>query len=146
MIVKFKRLKTNAKLPTKGSLKAACYDCYIPETYHPLMPGENRIVPLGFSISVPDGYEAQIRARSGLASKGIIVANGVGCVDADYTGEVGVILINLSNAIQPLNVGDRICQMKLSKAEDITFEIVDELDFTERGEGGYGSTKGHPSL
>ena len=140
MIVKFRRTKTYAKLPTKGSAGAACWDAYIPENYPALEPGEIRIVNLGFQVEVPNGYELQIRSRSGLASRGILVANGTGCVDSDYRGDVGVILINMSGAIQPLNMGDRICQLKLSEAPEITWEVVDELDETERGEGGFGHT------
>lgn len=139
-IVKFRRTKTGAQLPTKSTEGAACYDCYLPETYESLYTGDIRIVNLGFQVEVPRGYELQVRARSGLASKGIMVANGVGCVDSDYRGDVGVILFNCSNSILPLYAGDRICQLKLSLAPNITWEIVDELDDTSRGDGGYGST------
>jgi len=144
--VKFKRLKTGAIVPKKGSDGAAAFDAYLPETYPPLEPNSIRIVSLGFSVEVPTGYELQVRARSGLASKGVIVANGVGMVDSDYRGDVGVILWNASGAIQPLSKGDRVCQLKLSLAPEFEFEVVDELDFTERGEDGFGSTKGHDSL
>lgn len=144
--VKWKRLKTGAQLPKKSTSGAACFDAYLPETYEPIVPGQIRIVPLGFSVQIPEGFELQVRSRSGLASKGLIVANGVGCVDSDYMGEVGVILMNLSPAIMPLNMGDRICQLKLSAAPDISFEVVDEIDCTERGEGGFGHSGGHSSL
>lgn len=146
MIVKFRPTKTHTKLPTKGSAGAVGWDAYIPQDYPPLVPGEVRIVNLGFQVEVPEGYELQIRSRSGLASKGIIVANGVGMIDMDFRGDVGVILMNLSGAIQPLNQGDRICQLKLSHAPDIEWMMVDTLEETERGEGGFGSTKGHDSL
>lgn len=142
MIVKFRRTRTYAQLPKKATSGAACYDAYLPDNNPPLNPGEIRIVNLGFQVEVPCGYELQVRARSGLASRGIIVANGVGCVDSDYRGDVGVILCNMSGAIQPLNVGDKICQLKLAQAPDIEWEIVDELSDTDRGEGGYGSTDG----
>lgn len=138
--VKFRPTKTYTKLPTKGTTGAAAYDAYLPETNPPLNPGEIRIINLGFQVEVPDGYELQVRARSGLASKGILVANGVGCIDSDYRGDCGVILMNMSGAIQPLNQGDRICQLKLSLAPDIEWEVVDTVDTTERGEGGFGST------
>jgi len=146
-VVKFKRLKNNAIVPKKSTKGAACYDCYLPETYPPLEPREIRIVDLGFSVEVPVNYELQVRSRSGLASKGIIVANGVGCVDSDYRGSVGVILWNSSGAIQPLNRGDRICQVKLALAPEIDWVVVDEFEDreTER-EGGFGSTGGHDSL
>ena len=145
-VVKFKRLKNDAIVPSKSTKGAACYDCYLPETYPPLEPREIRIVDLGFSVEVPVNYELQVRARSGLASKGIIVANGVGCVDSDYDKSVGVILWNSSGAIQPLNRGDRICQVKLSPAPEILWEVVDEVSETDRGEGGFGSSLGHDSL
>ena len=139
-IIKFKRLKTGAELPKKSTTGAACYDAYIPENYPPLEPGQIRIVDLGFAVEVPEDYEIQVRARSGLATKGIMVANGVGCVDSDYRGSVGVILWNASPAIQPLNKGDRICQLKLSYAPKILWEVTDEIEDTERGQGGFGST------
>lgn len=80
--IKYKRLKTYAQLPKSATKDSACSDCYLPQTYDPLMPGEIRIIPLGFSVEIPVGYEIQIRARSGLASKGIIVANSIGTVDS----------------------------------------------------------------
>jgi len=143
--IKWKRLKTHAQLPTKSTDGAACYDAYLPENCS-LMPGEIKIIPLGFSVEVPVLYELQVRARSGLASKGIIVANGVGCVDSDYRGEVGVILCNYSGMPVLFNTGDRICQLKLSYAPQVYWNMVDEIEETERGEGGFGSTKGHGSL
>jgi len=140
MIINFKRLKTGAELPIKATKGAACYDAIIPEDFPPLEPNTIRIIPLGFSCEVPEGYELQVRSRSGLASKGILVANGVGCVDSDYRGELGVILYNASQFIIPLSKGDRICQLKLSAAPEIKWNIIDELSDTDRGEGGYGST------
>jgi dUTP pyrophosphatase len=140
MQVNFKVTETFMKTPSKATKGAACYDCYLPKTYEPLIPGEIRIVDLGFQVEIPYGYELQVRARSGLASKG---ANGVGCVDSDYRGNVGVILFNLSGGITPLNKDDRVCQICLSKVEDIEWNEVDVVDCTERGEGGFGSTGGH---
>lgn len=138
--VNFRPTKTYVKLPSKATIGSACYDAYLPETYQPLMPGEIRIINLGFQVEVPYGFELQVRARSGLASKGIIVANGVGCIDSDYRGDVGVILLNMSGAIQPLTKDDRICQLKLSYAPDIAWTLVDTIEDTARGEGGFGST------
>lgn len=140
VIIKFKRLKQGAELPIKATKGAAGYDVFLPETYPPLEPGDIRIIGLGFSVEVPENYELQVRARSGLASRGIMVANGVGMVDSDFRNEVGVILWNASPAIQPLNQGDRICQLKLSHAPSIFWEIVDELDFRDDRHGGFGST------
>src|ERR1019366_4805401 len=146
MIVKFRRTQTYTQLPKKATEGAACYDCYLPTTYPPLEPGQIRIINLGFQVEVPIGYELQIRSRSGLATKGIMVANSVGCVDSDYRGDVGVILWNASGAIQPLIQGDRVCQLKLSQAPEIEWEVVDEISETERGTGGFGSSGGHSSL
>ena len=144
MIVKFRRVHTYAVIPTKSTSGAACYDAYLPATYEPLMPGEIRIIKLGFEVEVPYEYELQVRPRSGLASKGIYVSNSPGCIDSDFRGECGVILHNMSNAIQPLTMGDRICQLKLSHAPSIEWEIVDELDCTdiERDPQGFGSSVG----
>lgn len=136
--IKWKRIKTHATLPSKSTKGAACYDAYLPENCG-LMPGEIKIIPLGFSVEVPVDYELQVRARSGLASKGILVANGVGCVDSDYRGEVGVILFNCSGMPVVFNTGDRICQLKLSYAPEVRWNIVDEIEETDRT-GGFGST------
>jgi dUTP pyrophosphatase len=140
--IKFKRLHTYAELPKYATGGSACCDAILPTTYPALEPGEIRVVPLGFAVQLPDGWELQVRPRSGLASRGIVVANSPGCIDADYRGEVGVILMNMSGAIQPLLAGDRICQLKVAEAHKIQWEIVDEIDCTERGDGSYGSTGG----
>ena len=106
-----------------------------------LKPLERKIIGTGLKIALPVGYEAQIRPRSGLAAKyGISVLNAPGTVDADYRGEVGVILINLSNEDFTINPGERIAQLVLAKHEQIQWEINDSLSTTEREEGGFGST------
>ena len=106
-----------------------------------LMPMERRLVPTGLYIALPPGYEAQIRPRSGLALKhGITVLNAPGTIDADYRGEVGVLLINLSTEPFTINDGERIAQMIIARHEQAVFEPVEVLDETERGEGGYGHT------
>ena len=106
-----------------------------------LKPLERVLVPTGLYIALPDGYEAQIRPRSGLALKnGITVLNTPGTIDADYRGEIGVILINLSNEEFTINHGDRICQMVIQKIEQPSMVEVDVLDETERGAGGFGHT------
>lgn len=105
-----------------------------------LGPMERQLIPTGLHIQLPEGYEAQVRPRSGLALKhGITVCNTPGTVDADYTGEIGVILINLSNEKFVINPGDRIAQIVVSKYERIEWKEVRELDETER-KGGFGST------
>lgn len=106
-----------------------------------LKPLERSLIPTGIFIEIPDGYEAQIRARSGLAIKhGISLVNGVGTIDSDYRGEIKVILINLGNEEFTVNNGDRIAQMVILKYEKAEFELVEELDETDRGEGGFGHT------
>jgi len=106
-----------------------------------LQPMERAIIPTGLFLELPIGIEAQVRPRSGLAAKkGITVLNAPGTVDADYRGEVGVILINLSNEDFIVENGERIAQLVIAKHERATWEAVDELSKTDRGEGGFGST------
>ena len=106
-----------------------------------LRPLERRLIPTGLHIALPAGYEAQVRPRSGLAlKKGITVLNSPGTIDADYRGEVGVLLINLSQDDFVVNDGERIAQMVITRHEQGEFEAVEVLDETERGEGGYGHT------
>jgi dUTP pyrophosphatase len=106
-----------------------------------LKPLERRLIPTGLHIALPAGYEAQVRPRSGLAlKKGVTVLNSPGTVDADYRGEVGVLLINLSQEDFVVNDGERIAQMVIARHEQAEFVEVEVLDETERGEGGYGHT------
>ena len=106
-----------------------------------LKPMERKLIPTGLYIALPKGYEAQIRPRSGLAIKhGITVLNTPGTIDADYRGEIGVILINLSAETFVINDGERICQMIIASHEQIVWEPEESLDETERGAGGFGHT------
>lgn len=106
-----------------------------------LRPLERAMIPTGIYIALPEGYEAQVRPRSGLAAKkGISVLNSPGTVDADYRGEVRVILVNLSNEPFTVMPGERIAQMVVSRHERVEWEEVEVLPDTERGEGGFGST------
>ena len=106
-----------------------------------LKPLERKLVPTGLFISLPEGYEAQVRPRSGLALKhGITVLNTPGTVDADYRGEVGVVLVNLSNEPFTVEPGERIAQMVIARHEQPEIVEVEELDDTERGAGGFGHT------
>lgn len=106
-----------------------------------LQPLERRLIPTGLHIALPAGYEAQVRPRSGLAlKKGITVLNSPGTVDADYRGEIGVVLINLSQEPFVVNDGERIAQMVIARHEQGELTEVDVLDETERGDGGYGHT------
>lgn len=103
--------------------------------------GQRKLVKTGLHMGLPEGYEAQIRPRSGLAIKnGISVLNSPGTIDADYSGEICVILINHSNEDFIVNVGDRICQMVIAAHEKAEWEVVETLEETERGSGGFGST------
>lgn len=106
-----------------------------------LKPFERTLVPTGLFIELPQGYEAQIRPRSGLAlKKGLTILNAPGTIDADYRGEIGVILVNLSNAESVIEDGERICQMVIAKHETIEWKISDQLSETTRGSGGFGHT------
>ncbi len=106
-----------------------------------LGPLERALIPTGLRVQLPEGYEMQIRPRSGLALKhGISLANTPGTVDADFRGEIGVILINLSNEPFTVNDGDRICQMVIAQYTRVEWEAVEEIDRTVRGDGGFGHT------
>ena len=134
--------KGHQPLPTYATVQSAGMDlrANIDEPIV-LKPLERRLIPTGLHIALPAGYEAQVRPRSGLAlKKGITVLNSPGTVDADYRGEVGVILINLSQEEFVINDGERIAQMVIARHEQAEFVEVEVLDETERGDGGYGHT------
>jgi dUTP pyrophosphatase len=106
-----------------------------------LGPGERALIPAGISISLPEGYEAQIRPRSGLAVKhGITVLNSPGTIDADYRGEIRIVLINLGQEAFTIERGMRIAQMVIAKHEKVNWQVVETLEETARNEGGFGST------
>ncbi|MDG1571440.1 dUTP diphosphatase [Robiginitalea sp. M366] len=106
-----------------------------------LAPLERAIIPTGLYLELPPGYEAQIRPRSGLAAKqGITVLNSPGTIDADYRGEIGVILVNVSNQPVTITHGDRVAQMVVAPFEQVSWEETGALSETERGSGGFGST------
>lgn len=132
--------KSNNPLPRYESAQAAGMDirCHLAEPVT-LQPLERKLLPTGLYIELPIGYEAQIRPRSGLALKrGLTVLNTPGTIDADYRGEIGVILINLSNEPQTIEPGERICQMVIAKHEQPELEQVQVLSETQRGTGGFG--------
>lgn len=136
--------KSNNELPDYATINSAGVDLRA-ELWDVdvkiIEPGERVLIHTGIYIELPEGYEAQIRPRSGLALKhGITVLNTPGTIDSDYRGEIGVILINLGSEPYFLNNGDRIAQMVFSKYERAYFEVVDSLDETERGVGGFGHT------
>ncbi len=139
MIVKIINKSTNP-LPRYESEQAAGMDirCNITEAIT-LQPLERKLIPTGLFIELPVGYEAQIRPRSGLALKrGLTVLNTPGTIDADYRGEIGVILINMSNEPQTIEPAERICQMVIAKHEQPQLLEVEVLGETERGAGGFG--------
>ena len=106
-----------------------------------LQPGERKLIPTGLFIALPEGYEAQIRPRSGLAIKhGITVLNSPGTIDADYRGEIGIIIINPSDKAFVIEDGERVGQMVVARYERVAWEETDTLDETERGAGGFGHT------
>ena len=144
MKIKIVKLKEEAILPEYQTAQSAAVDLAAcldePVTLESLDRAE---VPTGLAMALPAGFEAQIRPRSGLAAKhGIAMANGVGTIDADYRGEIGVIVVNLSKETFVIEPGMRIAQMIIARHEKAEWELVDSLDETERGAGGYGST-GH---
>ena len=105
------------------------------------MPMERALIPTGLRIALPEGYECQMRPRSGLALKsGITLVNTPGTVDADYRGEIGAILINLSDKPFTINDGERICQMVVTRYSQVEWEPAEQLEATRRGDGGFGHT------
>lgn len=144
MSLQVKRVRANSDLPLPQfeSDGASGLDLRadVSETLT-LKPGERTLVPTGLAMAIPQGYEAQVRPRSGLAlKKGISMVNTPGTIDADYRGEIGVILINHSNEDFQIARGDRIAQLVIQKVYHPQIVEVTELDETERGEGGFGST------
>lgn len=132
--------KSNNQLPQYATEQSAGMDlrAYLDEPVT-LKPLERRLIPTGLYISLPVGYEAQVRPRSGLALKrGVTVLNTPGTIDADYRGEIGIILINLSNEDFVIENSERIAQMVISKCEQAVFVAVDILDETDRSSGGFG--------
>ena len=134
--------KSKHALPKYQTTLSAGMDLYANiEESVTLKPLERKLISTGLLIELPQGFEAQIRPRSGLAIKnGITVLNTPGTIDADYRGEIGVILVNLSAEPFTINDGDRIAQMIIAKHETAVWEEVTELDETDRGAGGFGST------
>lgn len=144
MKVQIKKLYPDAHLPHRAHLTDAGADLYAYTDGKTIRiePGEKpTLIDVGFSMTIPDGYEAQIRPRSGLACKhGITVANAPGTIDSQYRGNVKVGLVNLSNYPYEVEHGDRIAQMVIAKVELVEFEEVSELDKTDRNTGGFGHT------
>lgn len=145
MNIKVKRMNKEAKLPTRGSEKAAAYDVYacLPDknALVTIMPHQTMLIGTGLRMAPPEGFYVGVYARSGLSSKeGLRPANCVGVIDEDYRGEYLVAVHNDSEVTRSIRHGDRIAQILLQKRYDMDFEEVDELDTTGRGDGGFGST------
>jgi len=140
-VIKFKKVFEGAKLPRKQTEGAAAYDLYYPEE-DPLIlyPGDLRIVSTGLSMEIPEGWKGEIYSRSGLATKGIFVANQPGKIDSDYRGEIKVLLYNSSHNEITLVKGARIAQFELNPVHKFEWSEVDELSGSERGDAGLGST------
>jgi dUTP pyrophosphatase len=135
-------LSEGAILPSYQSENAAGMDLRCSEDFT-LYPNERRLVGTGLRVAIPPGYEGKVRPRSGLALKrGLSLVNSPGTIDADYRGEIGVILINHGADVVTFNAGDRIAQLVICPVARAEFVVVDQLDETERGEGGFGSTGG----
>lgn len=142
MLKKIKINSVGGELPRYETQGSAGMDlkAFIEETIA-LKPGERILVPTGIALELPEGYEAQIRARSGIAIKwGVGLINGVGTIDSDYRGEIKVPLINLGEKPFIINSGDRIAQMVVAKYERVEWEHVKSLNESDRGEGGFGHT------
>lgn len=142
--VRVKLLDLGATVPEYATPNSAGADLrYRGRTPLYLQPNERKLAGTGIAIQLPPGYEAQVRGRSGLALKGLIVGNAPGTIDADYRGEVKVILVNQTGYPLAVMPGERIAQLVVKHVPDVRFDIVDELDDTERGADGFGSTGAH---
>lgn len=144
MFMKIKRTPgtEDLPLPKQATVGSAGIDLlYAGKDDLVLLPGHREIVPTGISIALAHGFEGQVRSRSGLAAKhGVVVLNSPGTIDADYRGEIGVIMMNFGDNLFPIRRGDRIAQLVVSRVERVSLCVADSWDTTERGTGGFGST------
>lgn len=137
--VNIKLIDPAAKMPEKKTTEAAAYDLYSIEDVW-LKPGETRLIRTGLIMEIPTGFKGEIYSRSGLACKGIIVANQPGKIDSDYRGEIKIILHNLGQSTFEIKSGDRIAQFEVNPVKNVCFLQNNTVSQTERGEGGFGST------
>ena len=138
--IRIKKVSPNAKLPEQMTNLSAGFDLSASEDIS-LGPGSRCLVPTGIAVAIPAGYEGQVRPRSGMAWKrGITVLNSPGTIDADYRGEVKVILLNTTDSRIHIPSGERIAQLVINQIPEVTLELVAELEDTDRGAGGFGST------
>ena len=143
MFIKVERVEGNdLPLPRQATHGSSGIDLvYAGRDDKVIVPGHRAIIPTGIRMAIPHGFEAQVRSRSGLAaSKGIMVLNSPGTIDADYRGEIGVILMNFGNELFVIRRGDRIAQLVVSRIEGVQLIEEGKLSETERGDGGFGST------
>ncbi|MDK2846956.1 MAG: dUTP pyrophosphatase [Desulfuromonadales bacterium] len=140
--IKVKRLRSEAVLPAYMSQHAAGMDLFAcPDEEMIVKPGCRAIVPTGIAIAIPVGYEGQVRPRSGLAiHRGVTLVNTPGTIDSDYRGELGIIIINHGNEDFIVTAGDRIAQLVIAPVQKAILEQVEQLDATERNDGGFGHT------
>jgi len=138
MRVIYTKLSKNAKIPQRATEGSAAFDLHSVENVF-IPHGETALVSTGLSMEIPKGWKGEIYSRSGLASKGIFVGNSPGKIDSDYRGEIKVIIHNTRREIVGIHAGDRIAQFEINPVHDIEWE-EGELDETDRGEGGFGST------
>ena len=140
--VQIRRLRDDAVVPRYMTDHAAGLDlCAALDEAVTLLPGGRILVPTGLAMAIPVGFEGQVRPRSGLAlNKGVTLVNSPGTIDADYRGEIGVVMINHGESPFLINHGDRIAQLLIAPVTHATLQLVDSLNLTERGEGGFGHT------
>jgi len=141
MRLKFKKLNDNATLPSYGSEGAACMDLYS-SVYASIKPGQSVVIPTGLAVAIEDGFEGQIRSRSGIAMRhNVTVQNQPGTIDSDFRGEIGILLRNEdSHNTFCISIGDRIAQLAIAPVLKVSPIFVSNLEETDRGEGGWGST------
>lgn len=141
MVINIKKVEDSATIPARGSDYAAGYDLYSNDISVSIPAGGTKMIGTGVCMEIPEGYAGFVYARSGLASKrGLRPANCVGVIDSDYRGEIKVALHNDSSETQTVYLDDRIAQIVIAPFLAVDFNVVDELDETKRGEGGFGST------
>ena len=139
LVLKFKKLSEDAKIPTRAHPTDACYDVYSPVDVE-LTPKQMTKFDLGFAVEVPSGYKLCFYSRSGMGSKGILLGNSVGIIDQDYRGCCGVAFYNASNLPYQITKGDRVLQCALEKVISFDIQEADTLSETVRGSGGFGSS------
>ena len=139
MKVKYTKLHPDAQLPTKSSAGAAGYDLFSMENVY-IPPGETTVISTGIAMQIPKGWKGEIYSRSGMAARGILVANSPGKIDSDYRGEIKVILHNTRKELIGIQYKDKIAQFEVNPTHEIEWELAEDLELTERGHDGFGST------